>query len=203
MHDLFPRSSDDIKIQPGRTIYGTVAGLFSAPGRDFVTQAVETLDVTFEGIPGDFHAGPTRRSGGREPWYARGTEIRNERQLSIVAPDEMAEIAQRMDLPEVRCEWMGANLLMEGVPNLSLLPAGTLIFFRYGVTLKVDGQNHPCKLAGRTIGEQAGMADIHGASLLFPKVAKRRRGIVAWVEKPGTIQAGETVSLRLPEQWIY
>ena len=203
MHDLFPRSLDDFKIQPGRTIYATVAGLFAAQGRDFVTQPVDRLDLTFEGIPGDFHQGLTRRSGGREPWYARGSEIRNERQLSIVAPDEMDEIAQAMSLPEVRCEWIGANLLMEGVPHLSLLPPGTLMFFRYGVTLKVDGQNHPCKLAGRTIGEQAGMADIHGTSLLFPKVAKRRRGIVAWVEKPGTIQAGETVSLRLPEQWIY
>ncbi|MBS9720943.1 molybdenum cofactor sulfurase [Tianweitania sp. BSSL-BM11] len=203
MHDLFPRTLDDIKIQPGRTIYGQVAGLFAAPERTFVTQAVDRLDLTFEGITGDFHQGITRRSGGREPWYARGTEMRNERQLSIVAPDEMSEIAQGMGLPEVRCEWIGANILMEGVPHLSMLPAGTLMFFRYGVTLKVDSQNQPCKLAGRSVGEQAGMADVHGASLLFPKIAKRRRGLVAWVEKPGTISAGETVSLRLPEQWVY
>jgi len=35
------------------------------------------------------------------------------------------------------------------------------------------------------------------------RVAKRLRGLVAWVEKPGTVKAGERVTARLPEQWIY
>ncbi|TIV92151.1 MAG: molybdenum cofactor sulfurase, partial [Mesorhizobium sp.] len=26
---------------------------------------------------------------------------------------------------------------------------------------------------------------------------------VAWVEKPGVITAGEEISVRVPEQWIY
>ncbi|GHD11070.1 MOSC domain-containing protein [Tianweitania populi] len=203
MHDLFPRTLDDFKIMPGKQLKGRVAGLFVAPDRDFVTQAVDSLDLTFEGIPGDYHEGFTRRSGGREPWYPRKTTMRNERQLSLVAPDELAEIARRMDLPEVRSEWVGANLLIDGVPHLSMLPAGTLMFFKNGVTLKIDAQNGPCRDAGRAVGEGAGVADVQGAALLFPKVAKRLRGIVAWVEKPGTIQTGETVSLRLPEQWIY
>ncbi|WP_312796269.1 MOSC domain-containing protein [Tianweitania sp.] len=203
MHDLFPRTLDDFQIKPAKKLTGQVAGLFVAPNRDFVTQAVDSLDLTFEGISGDYHEGFTRRSGGREPWYPRKTEMRNERQLSLVAPDELAEIARRMDLPQVRAEWVGANLLIDGVPHLSMLPAGTLMFFKNGVTLKIDAQNGPCRDAGRAVGEGAGVADVQGAALLFPKVAKRLRGIVAWVEKPGTIQAGETVSLRLPEQWIY
>lgn len=77
------------------------------------------------------------------------------------------------------------------------------MFFKSGVTLKVDGQNIPCRLAGRSIARHAGMADEDAGSLLFPKMARRQRGLVAWVEKPGTIAAGEEVSLRLPEQWIY
>jgi hypothetical protein len=47
------------------------------------------------------------------------------------------------------------------------------------------------------------MDDVNAGSLLFPKVAKRLRGILAWVEKPGMIAVGEEVTLRLPEQWIY
>lgn len=47
------------------------------------------------------------------------------------------------------------------------------------------------------------MADHEAVSLLFPKVAKRLRGVVAWVEKPGVIEAGEEISVRVPEQWIY
>jgi MOSC domain-containing protein YiiM len=164
---------------------------------------VEELRLGFDGILGDFHAGSTRRSGGREPWYPRGTEMRNERQLSIVAADELAIVAERMGLPQIKPEWIGANLVIEGVPHLSMLPAGTLLFFRDGVTLKVDAQNGPCRIAGRSIAENAGMADIEAGALLFPKVAKRLRGVVAWVEKPGTIRAGEEISARVPEQWIY
>ena len=47
------------------------------------------------------------------------------------------------------------------------------------------------------------MQDREAGALLFPKVAKRLRGLVAWVEKPGRIAAGEEVSVRVPEQWIY
>ncbi|TJV75695.1 MAG: molybdenum cofactor sulfurase, partial [Mesorhizobium sp.] len=35
------------------------------------------------------------------------------------------------------------------------------------------------------------------------KAAKRLRGLVAWVEKPGRITTGEEISVRVPEQWIY
>ena len=47
------------------------------------------------------------------------------------------------------------------------------------------------------------MPDREAGSLLFPKVAKRLRGLVAWVEKPGRIVMGEEISVRVPEQWIY
>ena len=88
--------------------------------------------------------------------------MRNERQLSIVAADELAIVAERMGLAEIKPEWIGANLLIEGVPHLSMLPSGTLLFFKGGVTIKVDAQNGPCRLAGRSIAEHAGMADRRG-----------------------------------------
>ena len=47
------------------------------------------------------------------------------------------------------------------------------------------------------------MADHEAGALMFPKAAKRLRGLVAWVEKPGRIARGEAVSVRIPEQWIY
>ena len=45
------------------------------------------------------------------------------------------------------------------------------------------------------------MADRRPARWLFPKAAKRLRGLVAWVENPAI--AGEEISVRVPEQWIY
>lgn len=191
------------EIVPARKLAGGVVGTYIAPFDHFVTRPTEALTMSWEGIEGDFHGGITRRSGSREPWYPRGTEMRNERQVSIVAPDELAKIAEGIGITEVRPEWLGANLLIEGVPHLSMLPSGTLMFFRGGVTLKVDKQNGPCAIAGRSIAEHAKMPDHEAGALLFPKVAKRLRGLVAWVEKPGRIVPGEEVSVRVPEQWIY
>ena len=203
MLDLFPEAEKPIEIISARKLAAKVAALYVAPSDHFETRPVDSLRLGFDGISGDFHAGATRRSGGREPWYPRGTEMRNERQLSVVAADELAIVAERMGLAEIKPEWIGANLVIEGVPHLSMLPAGTLLFFKDGVTIKVDAQNGPCRIAGRSIAEHAGMADIEAGALLFPKAAKRLRGVVAWVEKPGAIKAGEEISVRVPEQWIY
>ena len=57
--------------------------------------------------------------------------------------------------------------------------------------VKVDAQNGPCRIAGKSIAEHAGMPDVTAGALLFPKAAKRLRGLVGWVEKPGTIDGGE------------
>ena len=203
MQELFARRDDEPEIVPARKLLGRVAATYVAEHGHFQTRSTAGLDLTFEGVAGDFHSGYTRRSGGREPWYARGTEIRNERQISIVSPDELAIIAGRMGISEVKPEWLGANLLIEAVPMLSMIPAGTLMFFQGGVTLKVDAQNGPCRVAGRAVAEGAGMADHEVGSLSFARSAKRLRGLVAWVEKPGRIEAGAEVSVRLPEQWIY
>ncbi|TPN78393.1 MOSC domain-containing protein [Mesorhizobium sp. CU2] len=201
--ELFPTASPAIDVEPGRKLTARVAALYAAPFDRFETGPVEELHLSFDGIPGDFHAGATRRSGGREPWYPRGTEMRNERQLSLVAADELATVAALMGLDEIKPEWIGANLLVEGVPHLSMLPAGSLLFFKGGVTLKIDGQNKPCRIAGQSIAEHVRAADRDATALLFPKVAKRLRGLVAWVEKPGIVRAGEEISVRVPEQWIY
>ena len=86
---------------------------------------------------------------------------------------------------------------------LSMLPASTLLFFEGGATLKVDFQNGPCKIAGASIARHLGRPDDVGLALAFVPAAKRRRGVLAWVEKTGTVRMGESVRVQLPEQWIY
>lgn len=191
------------KIAPAKRLAAHVDGLFVAGGDHFSTEPVESLTLDFEGIPGDFHRGFTRQSGGREPWYPRGTQMRNERQLSIVARDELNAAAKEMGLDTIDPAWIGANMCLSGVPMLSMLPASTLLFFEGGVTIKVDFQNGPCKIAGAAIADAVGRKGDADLALAFPKAAKRRRGVVAWVEKPGTITLGEAVRVQLPEQWIY
>lgn len=191
------------RIVPARQLTARVAKVLRASGSEFRTGAVDAIELGFNGIRGDFHEGATRRSGGREPWYPRGTEIRNERQVSIVCADELADVAREMGIATVLPEWMGANLVIDGIRDLTLLPARSLMFFEGGVTLKVDGLNHPCRATGRSIAQGAGVADVEAVALAFKDAALRRRGLVAWVEKPGTISAGESVRVRVPEQWIW
>jgi hypothetical protein len=167
----------------------------------FETSAVPALDLGFEGISGDRHGGMTRRSGGREPWYPRGTEMRNERQLSIVCTVELQAIAAALAIPHLKPEWIGANLVLDGIPEFTLLPPRTCLFFAGGVTLRIDGLNVPCRSAGRGIARH--YPERRNLDLDFVKAARRLRGLVAWVEKPGQIEVGETLEVRIPEQWIY
>jgi hypothetical protein len=189
-------------FHPPQKLEGHVAGLYrtSVP-KSFETLPAPTLTLGFEGIAGDRHGGFTRRSGGREPWYPRGTEMRNERQLSILSPDDLAVAAAEMDIPEIKPEWIGGNILLTGIPDLTLLPPRSCLFFAGGVTIRIDGLNVPCRFSGRAIA--AHHPEREGLDLAFVRAARRRRGLVGWVEKPGVIAAGEAVDVRVPEQWVY
>lgn len=199
-------------VTQGCKLKGSVEAVLRAPGvsaerqvpqgeRYFLTERTDALPLTFGGVADDVHEGLTRPAGSREPWYERGTPMRNERQVTIVSLDEMAEVARLMRVDRVEPEWIGANMVLAGLPHLSMLPPRTLLFFEGGVTLKVDGDNAPCRLAGRAIAaHHPGRDDLE---LAFPLAARHRRGLVAWVERPGTVRAGEAVTARVPPQWIY
>ncbi|HMQ58291.1 MAG TPA: molybdenum cofactor sulfurase [Rhizobiaceae bacterium] len=203
MNDPLARRDVEPEIRPSFKLVGRVEGVYRADGKDFVTRAVSHLDCGFDGIAGDLHSGLTRKAGAREPWYPRGMEMRNERQITLLTPDELAFSAAAMGIAEIRPEWIGGNLLIGGIARLSMLPRGTLLFFSGGVTLKVDDQNGPCRYSGAAIARHVGRADDAALALAFVPAAKRRRGLLAWVEKPGRIEAGEAVRAQIPEQWIY
>ena len=196
-----------MKIIPAKKLTGKVTRVLKAAGEDFVSKDTDVLDLGYGGVRGDFHEGMTRKSGGREPWYKRGTEMRNERQLSILSEEEMTEIASSMNLDLVDPGWIGANLVFEGIPSLSYLPPRTLIMFDNGVTLRIDGYNAPCRYAGGSIAEHLGIeAEDHkntDIAFEFTKAAHMKRGLVAWVEREGQIRAGDTFTARVWEQWIY
>ncbi|WP_417686266.1 MOSC domain-containing protein [Roseibium sp.] len=192
----------DLEITPGRRLSGQVVAVFQTTRKsDFRTQRTECLDLALDGLAGDRHGGFSRRSGGREPWYPRGTEMCNERQISILCADELSVVAERMELDRVEPEWLGANVLLAGLTNLSLIPPRTRLVFNSGAVIRVDGDNAPCRAAGRAIAEN--FPEREGLDLLFPKVAKRLRGLVGYVEKAGKIATDDGVTAFIPEQWIY
>ena len=184
----------------GQTIAGVVRGVYAAPGEDFVTSPVEVLKLSYEGIPGDLHSGLYRKSGAREPWYPRGTPMRNDRQVSMLSEEEMAEVAATLGLNQRPAEWIGGNLLFGGIPSLSLVPPRSLLMFPSGAAIRIDGDNGPCRSSGRAVAERAGRAELEFG---FVKAAMHKRGLVGWVEREGEIRAGDGVKLRIREQAIY
>ena len=191
----------DVDELPGEKFEARVGTCLIATGADFVSIPVETLLVDFAGIVGDHHARLIRPSTSREPWYPRGTEIRNNRQLSIVSSLEMAEVAAAMELPEIEPGWIGANLVFGDIPNLTHLPAGTKLLFAGGASPNIELENGPCRISGRSIADH--FPEREGLDLLFPTAAVHKRGVVASVEKPGTIQTGETVTVLVPLQRLF
>ncbi|MFN7035473.1 MAG: MOSC domain-containing protein [Bellilinea sp.] len=182
--------------------YGVVEGVYLGLRADsLVTTPVSEVQVTFEGFVGDKHAGWTRLSDSRTPHYERGTLIRNDRQVSLVSSEELAEIAQRLNLLSIQPEWLGANLLLSGIPNLTRLPPPARLFFEQGVVLAVSGENLPCTAAGRVI--QQNVPERDDLAQQFVKAARGLRGLVAVVEHPGVIALGEKVRADLPSQYHY
>lgn len=157
------------------------------------TTHVDQVQATWDGLENDKHAGRTRPSDARTPQYPRGTTILNDRQVCIVSAEELAAIASDMEIPEVKPEWLGANMLASGIPNLTRLPPGTRLVFSGGVVLYITHFNNPCSLPGKMI--QVNYSDRSDLTRTFVRTAQHRRGLVAMVEMPGTITTGETIQV--------
>ena len=171
----------------------------STPDEDLSSSRVASVEVSYAGLQGESHSGLVRSSCVRvRHQYPQGTEIRNTRQISIVSTEELAVIADNMGIAELKPEWLGANLLVSGIPNFSQIPPSTRLIFSGGASLVVDLENSPCKYPGEVI-------DQHHPDFgkLFAKAAVGRRGVTAWVERQGQINTGDSIQLYIPPQRIY
>lgn len=171
--------------------------LVSPPDSGLPAETIDQVEVTWEGFAGDKHAGLTMKAGRGQAPYPKGAEVRNVRQISLVSEEELAEIAANLDVPAIEPAWVGANLLVSGIPDLTQLPAGSRLYFENGVGLVIEGTNQPCTTAGG--GVQAHFPNREDIAGAFPKAAVGKRGLVGWVEKPGTITVGEALQVRRAE----
>jgi len=162
-----------------------------------VTTTQTQVRVTFAGLESDRHAGLTMKSDSRTPLYPRGTEIRNVRQVSMVSIEELHEIARRMDLPAIEPEWLGANLLIQGIPDFTMIPPSSRMYFPDDTVLVIDSENNPCIHPGKVI--QSHFPERSGLVELFVESARHLRGLVAWVERPGTIRQADSLRFEIPQ----
>ncbi len=185
---------------PARTLTAGVEGTWVVEGSAVGSTPRDALVLTYAGIAGDRHEGLVRPAGAREPWYRRGTPMRNERQVSIVGAEELTQVAAELNIDRLDPAWIGANLCLSGIPNLTRLPPRTLLIFPSGATLRIDGDNDPCRKSGAAI--MAHIPDRPDLQFGFVKAAKDRRGLVAWVEREGIVRAGDEVQVRTWRQLL-
>jgi hypothetical protein len=167
------------------------------------SRRVAELTLDLGGIRGSRHYGFTRKAGPRERWYPQGMEMRSGRQLTIISVEELPTIAAAMGVDRIEPEWIGANIVLEGLPRVSWLPSGTRLFFA-DATIVVEAQNAPCHISGKSIARHLDPdGKSPGLALLFPKHAGGLRGLVASVERAGTIRTGEAVAVKVPRQSLW
>lgn len=178
--------------------YGTVTWLGRVPDRAASLRAEPLTEamLTFAGIEGEAHGGLTRPCCGRFiDQHPKGTEIRNSRQLSVLSAEDLAGIAAEMGVDELNPGWIGASLVLSGLPDLSHLPPASRLQSDQGTTLTVDLENGPCHLPAKVIDE-----DAPGHGRRFKAAAQDRRGVTAWVERPGPLKIGDRMRLHIPTQ---
>jgi len=184
------------------TLQATLAAVLTTGGADtFITRRQQQAELTLEGFPGDRHFGFVSKADSRTPQYPRGTPMRNSRQVSLVSVEELEAIATALDIPSVMPEWLGANLLLAGVPRLTQLPPATRLVFPQGAVIVIHCENLACELPGRQV--QAAYPNVPNLATAFPQAAKARRGLVGWVERAGVLREGDGVCVQLPEQVIF
>lgn len=158
---------------------------------------LETLALTFDGATGENrHSGRTRPSCARvTSQHDKGTEIANVRQLSVISQEELDLIAKDCGLDAIDPVLLGATLVLRGIPDFSHLPPSSRLQAPDGATLVIDMQNRPCHLPAREIEQ-----DHPGHGKDFKTAAKGRRGVTAWVERPGALALGQALRLHVPDQ---
>lgn len=161
---------------------------------DLSTRIVPEVDVNYGGFVGDSHSGVTRASCVRVvSQYPKGTEIRNTRQISALSAEDIENIRTTMDLDILNPEWIGANLVLQGLPEFSKLPPSSRLIAANGTSLVVDMENAPCRFPGDIIEQHR-----PGFGSKFPKAALGKRGITMWVERTGSLRTGDVLTLHVP-----
>lgn len=177
------------------TLVATVVFLgVNRDGKDISTSSTNSIDVKYSGFDGDSHSGLTRSSCVRvAKQYPKDTEIRNVRQISALSAEELGDIEKAMTLDTLNPEWVGANLVLSGIPDFSKLPPSSRLIADNGTSMVVDMENAPCKFPGDIIDQYA-----PGKGSAFPRAALDRRGITLWVEREGSISIGDRLTLHIP-----
>lgn len=164
------------------------------------------------GVKGDLHSG-SRLLDVREHellslGFMKGMEIAPFRQVSIVSTEELKLIQEELGLPDpIPYGYLGENIVLSGVPDLSWLPPGTLLSFQKPngtprtAVVGIWRQNEPCVQPGEAIQTLYGPTGTIARH--FSKAAMGRRGVVGPVYVSGVVHEGDIAIVVVPRQRLY
>jgi len=171
-------------------------GMAAAGQESLCSTALQAMALGFDGLSGARHQGENRGSCVRvKNLYPEGTEIRNVRQLTILSAEELAGISAEIGLEAVDPGLIGASIILRGIPDFTHVPPAARLQGPSGVTLTIDMENRPCVYPAQEIE-----AENQGHGKGFLAAAKGRRGVTAWVERPGALSVGDEMQLFVPDQ---
>ncbi|MFW2545071.1 MOSC domain-containing protein [Primorskyibacter sp. 2E107] len=170
----------------------------STDRQELMSEVRDTLDLRFDGIAGSVHGGLTRASCSRvKSQYPKGTDIRNERQLSIVSEEELGIIAQAMGVEASALDpaRLGASMVIRGIHDFSHVPPSSRLQAPSGATVAIDMLNQPCQFPAKSLRHVLG-----DPAKGFKSAAEGHRGVTAWVAREGRVAVGDTLTLHIPGQ---
>lgn len=188
-----------------KTLSGRVISVHSGSNDDLSKEEHSSIQVELDGIVGDRHRSYVRKTwaGDKQP---EGTTRRNERQWSAVSIEELDDIAKDMNIAEpLTATSLGANLCLQGIPELSRLPKGTVLKFPSGAELIVEEYNPPCKdMSEIQAAKHTQNSGDKVSPTAFSVASKLSRGVVGVVEATGVINAGDNVTVEIYEtpEWL-
>ncbi|HEY0774259.1 MAG TPA: MOSC domain-containing protein [Nocardioidaceae bacterium] len=141
------------------------------------------------GVEGDAHCGTTVRHR-----YDRrkNPDRANLRQVHLIGTDLFDDLAQHGHA--LRPGDLGENLTTTGL-DLLALPAGTLLRIGDEAAVRLTGLRTPCRLIDSLQpGLMRKLWDVDAAGRRI-----RKAGVMAVVDRAGTVRAGDPVTVVLPE----
>ena len=166
---------------------------------DLRAEPLDGAALSFDGIAGEMHGGPTRPACSRTlAQHPRGTTLRNVRQLTILSAEELALIAAETGAEALDPGLLGASMVIEGIPDFTHVPPSSRLQLPDGACLVIDMENRPCTYLGRDIAK-----DHPDLGPRFKPAARNRRGVTAWVEREGHVSVGDQVKLHVPDQPVW
>ena len=201
-----------------------VSGLYIVDNaRIWGAEPRDHLDIDFDGIAGDRHAGLTRTMQNYESAHLRGMTIANDKHVSLVSEDDMVEIAEMLGLDiatvEERAEEpiaqymarrLAANMLITGAALNELATPGLILAFgdtteSVRAAIRITEYNAPCKKPHinlinhlRAIDLQLSGNDFEEQKERFKEIAAGRRGWVASTYVAGEIAVGNSLFSHRP-----